>query len=288
MTNPVLLHCNCVEQGQSIPDMCRLAVAWGFDGLEFRYRRSGVTENPADYLDALASACEGHGVRHVVFGGPGPNLAAPEAGTREREAATYIGFLEQAAKRFELSVCNTMAGPLVAPGAHAYEFDKNGSAFARAEHWQWATEGFQVIGDAAKRLGLRLGFETHNGFLHDLPAPTLRLIERIARPSVGANLDVGNIVLHPDGTSPEEAYAVLKDHLVLVHLKNLYKLPVQRYFHFIACPLAEGIINHRALLRLLLGGGYRGPLVLECPREGDREEFARADLRYLRRLLEGI
>jgi sugar phosphate isomerase/epimerase len=47
MNNPVILHVNFVEQGQSVAEMCRAAVSWGYDGVEFRRKRSQVEETPA-------------------------------------------------------------------------------------------------------------------------------------------------------------------------------------------------------------------------------------------------
>ena len=228
------------------------------------------------------------GLRRVLFGGPGPNLMAAEADVRRRELDACAAFYRLAAKRFTLSVCNTMTGTLVAPNTHYFEFDKNGSAIATDEQWEWAVTGFRELGDLAAELGFRFAFETHNCFIHDLPEPTCRLVDRIGRPSVGVNLDFGNIILNPKGVSLAESIKALGDRIYEVHLKNLYLLPVHKYYHFIPCPLADGAINNREMLRLLKGLGYSGPIVIETPREGDREWFAREDLAYLRTLIDEL
>jgi sugar phosphate isomerase/epimerase len=288
MQNPVILHVNAVEQGQTIQEMCRLAKSWGYDGIEFRRRRGGVDETPEQYLDAIASAADRAGLAYVLFGAPGPDLMSADADKRRRDVDDYIAFLRLAARRFRLTVCNTMTGTLVSPNVHYFEFDRNGSNIATEDQWRWAVEGFQAIGDVAAELGVRLAFETHNCYLHDLPAPSRRLVDRIARDSVGINLDFGNIVLHPQGVSLAEAVRVCGDKTYEVHLKNLYLLPVHRYYHFIACPLADGVINHREFLRLLKAQRFQGPITIETPREGDREWFARQDLRYFRALVEEL
>jgi sugar phosphate isomerase/epimerase len=288
MHNPILLHCNCVEQGQSIPEMCRLAVAWGFDGLEFRRVPPGRREKASDYLDAIAAARDKTGLKHVSFGGPGPDLMNCDPGVRRRETDTCLTFYEEATRRFEMTVCNTMTGTLLAPNAPYLEYDKNGSACATAEQWEWAIAAFREIGDAVAKKSLKLAFETHNCYLHDLPKPACDLVERIGRRNVGLNFDYANILLHPLGVPQAEAWAICAERVFLVHVKNLYTLPGHRYYHFSPCPLADGVINHREFFRLLRASHYDGPIVIETPREGDREWFAREDLRYLQTLFAEI
>jgi len=285
VNNPIVLHVNYVEQGQSIPEMCDLAVAWGYDGIEFRRKRGGVEESSEEYLDAIAGAREKSGLRMVLFGGPGPDLMNPDAETREREVEECLAFYKLAAERFDLTVCNTTTGSLTAEEIPYYHFDKHGSAIATEEHWEWAAEGFQRLGDCASDLGFRFAFETHNCYLHDLPKPTLELLKKIDRRNVGVNFDYGNILIHPDGGSLSDAIRTLADHIYEVHLKNVWMLPGQRYFNFIPCGLGDGAINNREFLRELKAIGYTGPLAIEAPRQGDREHYAKQDIAYLRQLM---
>ncbi len=285
LKNPIILHVNCVEQGQTIEEMCERAVAWGCDGIEFRRKRAGVEETPEQYLDAIARAQKRTGMKRVQFGGPGPNLMSMDAAERRRSLDECAAFYRAAAKRFKLTVCNTMTGTVVAPNAHYLEFDKNGSAVATEEQWAWAVEGFKELGALAQELGFKFAFETHNCFIHDLPSPTLRLVERIGSPSVGVNFDYSNICINPAGCSLEEAFGTLKDYIFEAHLQNCFKLHVQKYYNFISCGLKDGVINVRKEIRLLKEAGFNGPLVVETPRDGDRETFAQEDLSTLRRLL---
>jgi len=283
--NPIVMHVNCVEQGQTIEQMCECARTLGVDGIEFRRKRTGVEETPEQYLDAIARAQKRTGMKRVQFGGPGPNLMSSDAGERRRNLDECAAFYRAAAKRFELTVCNTMTGSVVAPNTHYFEFDKNGSAAATEEQWAWAVEGFQELGALAQELGFKFAFETHNCFIHDLPRPILRLVERIGHPSVGVNFDYSNICINPAGCSLEEAFNTLKGHIFEAHLQNCLKLPVQKYYNFISCGLKDGVINVRQEIRLLKAAGFKGPLVVETPREGDRETFVREDLATLKRLM---
>lgn len=288
MNNPIILHVNCVEQGQTIDEMCRLAAQWGYEGIEFRRKRGGAVETPEEYLDAIARAIDRAGLKHVLFGGPGPDLMKADADARRRETDECVAFYRAAARRFKLTVCNTMTGTLVAPNTHYFEFDRNGSALATEEQWAWAVEGFRELGDLAAELGFRFAFETHNCFIHDLAEPSRKLVDRIGRKSVGINFDFGNMVLNPKGGTLADAFRILGDTIYEVHLKNCYLLPVTKYYNFIPCPLADGVINHREFLRRLKAMNYAGPIAVETPREGDREWFAREDLKYLRTLMEEI
>lgn len=285
MNNPLIMHVNCVEQGQSILEMCQCAVRWGFAGIEFRRKRGQVTETPEEYLETIARAVDQTHLPYVLFGGPGPDLMQADAGKRRQAVDECIHFYRAAARLFRLTVCNTMTGPIKRPDAGYLEFDKNGSACATPEQWDQAVEGFKSLGDLATELGFRFAFETHNCYLHDLPQPTRTLVERIGKPSVGINLDHGNIVLHPQAVSLAEAIKVCGPHLYEVHLKNMYMLSTPLPGNYIACPLADGIINHRAYLRHLKALHYEGPICIETPREGDREWYARQDLAYWRTLL---
>ncbi len=288
MNNPIILHVNFVEQGQSISKMCQLAVAWGYDGIEFRRKRLEVEETMQQYLDAIAVAVEQTGLGHVLFGGPGPDLANPDESVRQAEVEECIAFYRAAAKRFPLTICNTVAGFILDPSAPYHEFDRNGSAAATEAQWDWAVDGFQVLGDLAAELGFSFAFETHNGYLHDLPDVTRRLVDRIDRPSVGINLDYGNIILHPVRPSLEASIQECGTAIKYLHLKNVHLLPGVKYRNYISCPLADGAINNRRLLQLMKAQGFAGPICIEAPRPGDRSHFAVEDLSYLKTLMSEI
>jgi sugar phosphate isomerase/epimerase len=288
MNNPIILHVNYVEQGQTIAEMCERAVAWGYDGVEFRRKRSDVAETPDQYLDAIAKSVKATGLKHVLFGGPGPNLMHADAAVREADVAECAAFYRAAVKRFPLTVCNIMTGSLVASGAQYHEYDRNGSGAATPEQWDWAVAGFQVLGDVAAELGFDFAFETHNCYLHDLPDITRKLVDRIARPRVGINFDYGNIILHPTRPSLEASFEICAPAIKYLHLKNLYLVPGAKYQNHISCPLADGAINNRAFLRLAKGIGFTGPVCIEAPRPGDRGIFAVEDIAYLKSLLAEI
>ena len=281
---PIIMHINYCEQGQTLDEICLKAVAWGFDGVEFRQKRGGVKETAEEYLDALARAQKRSGLKMVIFGSPGPDLMTPDAAKRAREVEEVSNFYRMAARRFKLTVCNTFTGPLKNPDAAVpyYIYEKQGSAVATPDQWKWAVEGYKVLGALAAELGFRFAFETHMTYLHDLPAVAKKLVDRIGCPSVGVNLDYGNTVYFPKPPSLKEVIGQVGPSLYYVHLKNCQ---ISDGHERARVGLADGDINHREYLRLLAEAGYRGPLCIEAPRPGDREWFAKQDIAYLKSLI---
>lgn len=288
MAPPIIMHCNFCEQGQTIEEMCCRAAAWGYDGVEFRRKRHGVTETVDDYLGSIARGVERSGLKQVLFGGPGANLMTPDADVRARELDEVAAFFRVAASRFALTVCNTMAGPLLNPakGVTYSDYHCQGSAVAQPTHWQWAAEGFQRLGALAEELGFRLAFETHMGYLHDLPEPSRKLVDQIGSKAVGINLDYGNAVHFPQPVALAEAIRQCGDRLYYTHLKNYTSL--RGTTARLPAGLADGDINNREFMRLLMTSGYTGPLCIEAPRAGDREWYAQQDLAYLKAVLNDL
>lgn len=287
MRPPLIMHVNYCEQGQTLAEMCQKAVQWGFDGIEFRRKRTGVEETVEGYLDELAAAVEKSGLQYVMFGGPGPNLMASDAAVREAELKAAIEFYQEAAKRFKLTVCNAMAGSLRNPDRTVpySDYDRHGSFAATDEHWEWGTAGFKHLGEVAQALGFQLAFETHMVYLHDTPLAAKKLVDLIDSPAVGVNLDYGNAVYFKGMSSLKETIAAMGDRLYYVHLKNSVALGDGKR---LATGLGDGDINHREYLRLLKASGYSGPICIEAPRAGDREWYAKQDLAYIKSVLDDL
>lgn len=290
MSLPIIMHVNYCEQGQTIPDMCRKAVTWGYDGIEFRRCRRGVDETLEQYLDAIAKAAEETGLKHVLFGGPGFNMMTSDAAVRKAEIKEGLRFYKLATERMKLTVCNTSSGALSKkdPSAPAWRYDLSGSGAAGEEHYQWAAEGFRELGALAESLGIKLAFETHMGCLADLPQPTKKLLDMIGSPAVGANLDFGNMVYFPNPPSLSAAISTLSRRIYMLHLKNVYSVNLDDRKVMIPCALGDGIINNREFMNLLRADGFNGPICIEAPRQGDREWYAQEDIRYLKSVLQDI
>lgn len=281
------MHINYCEQGQTLVETCQKAVKWGFDGVEFRRdrtKRITIEETHDQYFDKLEKAVSESGLQKVLFGSLGPNYMQENADARKRETESYIKFLEDAKARFGSTTFNARSGRLINPDVPS-DFanrDKHGSGAASDKHFEWATEGFKEIAPYAESEGLTLAFETHFGFIHDLPEPAKRLVDAIDSPAIGINFDYGNMMTFPEPPDLTESIEIMGDKILYLHLKSLYRLPEGGY---VMTSLAEGQINNRAMLRQVFAPGYDGAICIEAPRQGDREQFAQEDLAYLKALL---
>ena len=285
MAYPIIMHVNYCEQGQTIEEICRKAAAWGYCGVEFRRKRSGVDETTEEYLDELEAGVEASGLKQVVFGYPGPLLIKEDAADRDREVEEAIAFYRHVAERFGVSTVNLLTGALHNPDKSVPYFDytRHGSFIATEEQWQWQVEGCRRMADGLEDVEIRFGFETHMVYVHDTAEAVKRLVEDIDRPSIGANLDYGNIIGFAKRPSLEKAVRELGDKIHYVHLKN--SAPLRGAPGRLATGLGEGEINNREFVRLLMEIGYECPICIEAPRPGDREWYAPQDLAYLKSVL---
>lgn len=287
MSWDIIMHVNYCEQGQTVEEICQKAVDWGFDGVEFRRKRTKVNESVEEYIGAIEKGVKKTGLKTVIFGGPGANLADPDPLVRENEITEMMNFFKLASKSFKLTVCNTMAGPLLNPDKTIpySDYDKQGSSIATEQQWKWATEGFKTLGEMAEELKFKFAFEAHMGYIHDLPQAAGKLANLIDLPSVGVNLDYGNTVYFKEIPSLADAIKGLKDKLYYVHLKNSLGL---RDGSRLPTGLGEGEINHREYIKLLKENNYRGPVCIEAPRGGDREWYAKQDIAYIKSVINEV
>lgn len=288
MSLPVIMHINYCEQGQSMEDVCQKAVAWGFDGVEFRRIWAGMEEEPEKYLDRLAKAVNNAGLKQAIFGYDFSEAFTDEATNREAVIERISNFYRLAAERFKLTVCNAFTGILQSPDKSVSysDYHKNGSVVATEQQWKLAADSYKVLGSFAEKLGFRFAFETHMCYLHDLPASAKKLVDMIGSPAVGVNLDYGNTVyFKQEIPSVGEAIKTIGKSLFYLHLKNSIGMQDNERF---PTALGEGEINHRIYLKHLKEAGYAGPICIEAPRSGDREWYAQQDIVYIKALMKDI
>lgn len=284
MRYPVIMHINYCEQGQTVPDLCRKAAAWGFDGVEFRRKRQNVEESTEAYLDAIEQGVKKSGLKHVLFGYPCLDMNVPDPAARKKQVRDAIAFYRHVAKRFKVTTINAFCSSIRNPDSKIpyQDYEKHGSFIATEQQWAWAVEGFQALADGCKDIGVRFAFETHMVYLHDTVAATMKLVDRIDRPAVGVNLDYGNLVNFSGNPALKDTIAQCGKRLFYVHLKNSIRLLDGER---VATALSGGTINNREFVQLLMDTGFDGPICVEAPRGGNREWYAQEDLAYVRSVL---
>lgn len=149
---------------------------------------------------------------------------------------------------------------------------------ARAKGRPWVLEkmiaGFTLAVKKGLEQGLRVCFETtpQDDLCLSATAECRFVLDRV--PGLGLVLDTANML--PHGDAPLEAWELLKDRTIYVHLKDvaLYETnPMQGYQEvtpdgrYMGCvPYGEGVIPVRELYRRMLEDGYSGLIALEYAR----------------------
>lgn len=281
--NPIIMHINYCELtyhhlGKTIDEVCKKASEWGYDGIEFRGAvPTDFTCSVDEYLNQIRDAKAKYGVSQIMYGYGVKGVSSDDAATRAKAIEDAIAFFNKAKDVTGTTVCNAFADEIVNPEWNG-NFNFNGSHYATEDQWKYTVEGFQKIGEACEKIGMKLAFETHMSYIHDVPKAVKKLVDLIDSPAVGVNMDYGNTIYFINVPTPAETVALYGDKLYHMHLKNSVGMAGSRY----PTALSEGEINHRLYLKAIADSGYKGPIGIEAPRGGDREWFARQDLAYFK------
>lgn len=292
--NPTIMHINYGETrhncygGNTIDDICRMAAEIGFDGIEFR------GEAPKDigevsfeeYVAQVAAAQKKYGLSNIHFAISIENILSED---KELRAAGVQRALEKAQIVNDLcgtTLCNTFSATVrnTDPSVSSRDFARHGSAVATQEQWDKIVESYRQLAKGIESLGVKLAFETHMNYIHDLPEPSKKLVDLIDSPNIGINMDYGNTVYFAGCPTVEETIDIYGDKLFYTHLKNSVPAAGDRT----PTALSEGAINHRAYLKKLQSVGFAGPIGIEAPRPGDRFWFAKQDYAYYKAVVDAL
>jgi sugar phosphate isomerase/epimerase len=283
----LLMHINFAEQGSSLEEGLRWARKCGYDGVEVRRRDLFGGLADSDYLDRLCLAFEASGLEKVIIGAPGVDLVQKDESASLRAAESAMEFYRQASGRLPVVAVNFLTGEMrhSDSSVHFHDWHLHGSALAGEEDWARIARRTKAFAEIFGELKLPAGVESHMRYLHDTLAATVRFLDAVDSPHVGATLDAGNILAMENPPTMDEMLAALASRTSIAHLKNFY-----RTFHgqVVMSRLKDGDVNNRQLVSGLLRAGFRGPIVIEAPGSGDRLSWAAEDLRYILELLEEV
>lgn len=294
MKNPVIMHANFGEMQygsygtNTVASICKMATEIGYDGIEFRSTPpKEFAELPfEDFVNQMADGKKEYGIQQIIMGVAVAACADPDKEIRDKCIEDVVGKIKYANDVLETTLFNTfmsfIESPIKTNVSVGYEF--NGSAAATEEYWKFAVDTYQKIGQAIAPLGVKMAFETHFNYIHDLPEPTMRLLKLIDNPVFGVNIDYGNAIQFPEHPSVVDTIDAYKEKLLYIHLKNSISIQGEHQ----ACALSEGEINHREYLKKLKTIGYEGPIAIESTRLGDRGWFAKQDFDYYKSVAEKI
>ncbi len=286
--NPFIMHINFAEAGwmsfgkRTVDDICRMAAAFGYSGVEFRgqlpveYEANGFKE----YAKAIGEAKKKYGLTDILFGIGVSESSNADKAAREASIAEALEKAKMANEYCGTTLCNTFGQTLKSkvPTVTYSQYELNGSAAANESEYKYCVESFQKVGEELSKLGMKFAFETHMNYIHDLPEPSKKLVDDINQASIGINMDFGNTVYFPTHPELEETIDIYGDKLFYTHLKNSAPVGTSR----MATSLSQGDINHRAYIAKLQEVGFTGPIGIEAPRGGDRIHYAKEDIDYVK------
>ena len=272
---------------RTVDDICKQAADIGFDGIEFRGVPPIELQSLSfkEYVTQIAEAKKKYGLTDILFGIGIRECTNEDKDVRAQGIAAAVEKAKIVSDICGTTICNTFAAihrsPISTALGTSYEF--HGSAVATQRDWDLTVDTFQQLGKELESVGVKFGFETHMNYIHDLPAPSKKLVDLIDSPMVGINMDYGNTAYFPVRPTVEETIELYGDKLFYTHLKNSSAIPGSTFR--MATGLGDGDINHRAYYAKLREVGFTGPIGIEAPRGGDRIWFAKQDLDYFKSVM---
>lgn len=153
--------------------------------------------------------------------------------------------------------------------------------------FQRAAALYRELADHAASAGVQISLEMYEDLFLGTADGAIEFLDEIARPNVGLNPDLGNLVRAQKPIEAWEAMAVKTLPLANYwHVKNYARAedPGAGVYLTTPTPLPSGVINYRAAVAFAIANGFRGAFLCENY-GGDGLTVSGENHRYLRRLL---
>ena len=122
----------------------------------------------------------------------------------------------------------------------------------------------------------------------ETPENLRQLLEDLGEPNAGINFDPANLLIYNNG-SPAELAEKLSSKIRVVHCKDA-NYPAEGETRGHETPLGKGGTDFVALLKRLVAGGFRGPLIIEreIPSGPEQEKDIIEAVQLLKSIVKGI
>lgn len=122
----------------------------------------------------------------------------------------------------------------------------------------------------------------------ETPEALRQLLEDLDEPNAGINFDPANLLIYNNG-SPAELAEKLSSRIRVVHCKDA-NYPAEGAVRGRETPLGKGGTHFVELLKRLLAGGFRGPLIIEreIPAGPEQEKDITEAVQLLKSIVKGI
>jgi len=171
----------------------------------------------------------------------------------------------------EVEWCAKAARAAQALGAKAIRIDVVPRKKPAAEFLDFAVKTLKQVIDATEATGVAFAIENHGGTTNN-PEFLAPLFERVASPRLGLTLDTGNFYWfgHPL-SKVYELYETFAPRVRHTHCKSIrypeaqreQRRPIGWEYAKYNCPIYEGDIDFRRVIKILRGAGYAGDLCVE-------------------------
>jgi len=227
---------------------------------------------------------------------------AKAANCRVSAFCTFNRFAER--PDFEIEWCSKAARAAKALGIRVIRIDVVPQKLSRAEFLPLAVKTLKRLIEATDDTGVSFAIENHGNTTND-PEFLKPLFDGVGSTRLGLTLDTGNFYWfgHPL-SKVYELYKTFAPRVLHTHCKSIKFPPSEREkqrpvgweYGKYNCPIYEGDIDFRRVLRILIRAGYTGDLCVEDESLGrfpaaERGNILAKEVRYLkdlRRFFEGL
>lgn len=276
-----LLHVNYLEIPGQLDKTFALAKRFGYDGVELRGRYNCEGFSLKTYREEVAALKSAYPEMEIVFGQMIPICRGTEDAVKEGMEFLQ-GLMEWSKEACGTHLFNFFTGPVSVPGVSC-NLETSGSGIALESDFEKSAAALRILGDKAASLGQLISLEMHNGYIHDLAAPTKKLLDMVDHDAVGANYDHGNIVLNKNGETIAQVFEILQHKIYYAHLKNVFTvLGGNNSGGYMVTQLSQGCINQYEVMEGLKKYLRSGIFALEYPSRGDGVYAAKVDMEYIK------
>lgn len=253
----------------SLEDFLKRAKALEVDGVSLE--SCFIPQFDKSYLSHVKSMLDDYGFDRVFAWGHPDGL---EAGANEKAFDEMLQMIEHA-HDIGAKVMRVVGSSLMFRFAdHGPQLEKLADMFKQAVK-------------VAERYDIKLAVENHIDYNSD---EFLKLLEDVDSPYLGLNFDSGNFLRVQD--DPIDGIKKLAKYTYATHIKDLLPVRganVKDWFFFSCTPIGQGLVDNKALAKVLLDSGYEGFFAVEMdmmhPDYWNQEDSAVAEsMKELRRI----
>lgn len=157
--------------------------------------------------------------------------------------------------------------------------------------YQVAADRLRDVCRYAARYGIDVSLELYEGTLLNTGRSAVKLLKLVGEPNLGLNPDLANLYREPHTLAESwlDTLGLCAPHMNYWHLKNFARVSVWPSGPIVSFPtaLAEGDIDYRLAIDVVLRAGYPGPFCIEHY-GGDRVVAQQQGLLYINSVLQDL